>query len=255
MRLMARDRPRVRVQARHRRRPAERPVGVLRSLAGLIDGFKERGAVEALLRSPETTFLLVTSPEPEPVEEAIFFHGACCGGHALRRRDCQPRPPGHLARTRHGRADGRAFRTARPSAPAKCWRASRAPRARQARPRRIKRLRAALGEPEPLLVPFLADDVHDLAGLQRVGVICSRGTGRDGARPRRPRRIGLSGAGGGGSRLTRRGRGGRFAGPRERRAGRVAGGMSAGRGRGWSRLSNRAYKLDHPGVLQESVHR
>jgi anion-transporting ArsA/GET3 family ATPase len=45
-----------------------------RSLGGMIDGFKERAAaVNALLSDRGTTFLLVTSPEREPIEEATFF--------------------------------------------------------------------------------------------------------------------------------------------------------------------------------------
>ena len=54
-----------------------------RSLGGLIDGFKERAdAVDALLADPGTTFLLVTSPEREPIDEAIFFW------RSSRRRGC-----------------------------------------------------------------------------------------------------------------------------------------------------------------------
>src|SRR4029078_11251448 len=62
-----------------------RPTGVhlladvslfCRSLSGLIDGFKERAeGVKALLADPATTFLIVSSPEREAVEESIFFHG------------------------------------------------------------------------------------------------------------------------------------------------------------------------------------
>ena len=45
-----------------------------RALGGLLDGFRERAeGVKALLTDPATTFLVVTSPEREPVEEAIFF--------------------------------------------------------------------------------------------------------------------------------------------------------------------------------------
>ena len=45
-----------------------------RSLGGVIDGFRERSkGVKDLLADPATTFLVVTSPEREPVEEAIFF--------------------------------------------------------------------------------------------------------------------------------------------------------------------------------------
>ena len=47
-----------------------------RSLGGLIDGFRERAAaVKAVLRVPDTLFLIVTSPDRDPAEEAIFFHG------------------------------------------------------------------------------------------------------------------------------------------------------------------------------------
>jgi anion-transporting ArsA/GET3 family ATPase len=45
-----------------------------RLLGGLLGGFRERAAqVDALLRDPATTFLLVTSPEREPIDEAIYF--------------------------------------------------------------------------------------------------------------------------------------------------------------------------------------
>src|SRR5262245_5041913 len=46
-----------------------------RSLGGMIDGFTERArSVGALLSDPATTFLIVTAPRHDPVEEAIFFH-------------------------------------------------------------------------------------------------------------------------------------------------------------------------------------
>jgi anion-transporting ArsA/GET3 family ATPase len=45
-----------------------------RSLSGVIEGFGERTAgVAELLRSPETTFLIVTSPEAEPAREASYL--------------------------------------------------------------------------------------------------------------------------------------------------------------------------------------
>jgi anion-transporting ArsA/GET3 family ATPase len=44
------------------------------SLGGVIDGFGERTrAVQALLRSDQAGFLIVTSPEPEPAREAKFL--------------------------------------------------------------------------------------------------------------------------------------------------------------------------------------
>src|ERR671914_774742 len=46
-----------------------------RALGGMIDGFTERARrVGALLEDPSTTFLIVTAPRHDPVEEAIFFH-------------------------------------------------------------------------------------------------------------------------------------------------------------------------------------
>jgi anion-transporting ArsA/GET3 family ATPase len=45
-----------------------------RSLTGVIDGFSERTrGVAALLRDEHTTFVIVTSPEPEPAREASFL--------------------------------------------------------------------------------------------------------------------------------------------------------------------------------------
>jgi anion-transporting ArsA/GET3 family ATPase len=44
-----------------------------RSLSGVIEGFGARTRdVAALLRAPQTSFLVVTSPEPEPAREARF---------------------------------------------------------------------------------------------------------------------------------------------------------------------------------------
>jgi anion-transporting ArsA/GET3 family ATPase len=45
-----------------------------RSLSGVIEGFGERTrAVSALLRSPHTGFVIITSPEPEPAGEASYL--------------------------------------------------------------------------------------------------------------------------------------------------------------------------------------
>ena len=44
------------------------------SLTGVIDGFGEQTrAVAELLRAPQTTFLTITSPEPEPAREASYL--------------------------------------------------------------------------------------------------------------------------------------------------------------------------------------
>jgi len=45
-----------------------------RVLGGLLEGFRQRAAaVDQMLRDPSTAFLIVTSPEAEPAEEAIYF--------------------------------------------------------------------------------------------------------------------------------------------------------------------------------------
>ncbi len=44
---------------------------------GMFEGFKDRAArVNKLMRSPEAAFVLVTSPTPLTIQEALFFHGA-----------------------------------------------------------------------------------------------------------------------------------------------------------------------------------
>jgi anion-transporting ArsA/GET3 family ATPase len=137
-----------------------------RSLNGLLDGFKERAtAVKELLVDPATTFLIVTSPEREPVEEAIFFAGRLqeagmpLGGLIVNRvtpvvdeHAAGPLPPGldpRLARKVEAAGDEARVRAARDVA-------------------RIERLRAQTGEAEPVTVPQIAGDVHDLDGLAHV---------------------------------------------------------------------------------------
>ena len=106
-----------------------------RSLGGMIDGFTERARrVGALLEDPATTFLIVSAPRHDPVEEAIFFHRKLReAGDAVRRAGRQPRPP--AARRR---AAGGGRRGARPGAGrARLGRDRRARRA--GRPRRRER--------------------------------------------------------------------------------------------------------------------
>jgi anion-transporting ArsA/GET3 family ATPase len=139
-----------------------------RSLSGLLDGFKERAAgVKALLVDPATTFLIVTSPEREPVEEAIFFAGRLreagmpLGGVIVNRvttdlpapRDTPPLPAGlgeDLARKVQAAADDARARGTRDAA-------------------RIERLRGETGGAQPLRIPQIAGDVHDVEGLVAVG--------------------------------------------------------------------------------------
>src|SRR5918996_23652 len=72
-----------------------------RALGGMIAGFTERARrVGALLEDPGTTFLIVTAPRHDPVEEAIFFHRKLAaasmpfGGVVVNRLHIAPGPNG-----------------------------------------------------------------------------------------------------------------------------------------------------------------
>jgi anion-transporting ArsA/GET3 family ATPase len=143
-----------------------------RALGGLIEGFKERAeGVKALLTDPATTFLIVTSPEREPVEEAIFFHGklreagmpfgglivnrvhAIVGGEAADPDDVagelEPALGAKLA--------------------AKVARAFAEEQVLAARDEAaLAHLRKATGDGDPVLIPQLDGDVHDIDGLVAV---------------------------------------------------------------------------------------
>ena len=57
-----------------------------RAMSGVIGGFGQRTReVEALLRAPETSFVIVTSPEPDPSPPRRCSSPAACG-----RRACRP---------------------------------------------------------------------------------------------------------------------------------------------------------------------
>ena len=139
------------------------------ALAGVIDGFTERAAgVKALLNDPGTTFLIITSPQREPVDEAIFFHGKLrearmpFGGLIVNRV---------TPSTQDDDVDVAAL-TAQLSGtlePALAGKVARTYAETQVLAHRdllsIARLEAELGVDDPMLVPQIDGDVHDIAGL------------------------------------------------------------------------------------------
>jgi anion-transporting ArsA/GET3 family ATPase len=140
-----------------------------RSLSGLTDGFRERArGVKALLSSPHTTFLIVTSPEREPVEEAIFFYGKLrdagmpFGGLVVNRVEPahDVEPDVEAAVLAAGLPAGLTAKVERTVAELRVL----ADRDRAA----LERLRRELDEPDPILVPQLDGDVHDIDGLVAV---------------------------------------------------------------------------------------
>jgi len=141
----------------------------LRALSGVLDGLKERAAgVKALLADPATTFLIVTSPEREPVAEAMFFHGKlreagmAFGGLIVNRVNVagppDEEPEAVRARlVRDGLDDAIAAKVADSVADLQRLAARDA--------RQIERLRDELGEPDPMVVARLDGEVQDIDGL------------------------------------------------------------------------------------------
>ena len=147
-----------------------RDVSVLfRAMGGLIDGFRERAAaVKALLADPATTFLIVASPEREPVAEAIFFRqklreaGMPFGGLIVNRAtvlgdDEHDDPAAIRAVLRDALGDALAAKVAQGAADLQLLAARHA--------EAIERLKSALEEPDPIVVPRLDGEVQDIDGL------------------------------------------------------------------------------------------
>jgi anion-transporting ArsA/GET3 family ATPase len=142
-----------------------------RSLSGVIDGFSERTrGVAALLRAPETCFLIVTSPEPEPAAEARFL--------AERLREANmPRAALIFNRVHSYGLDGHSpEQAAALLAPALGERLAARVASNLADFDGLARRDAAtiagvardIGEREPIVVPHLDGEVQDLLGLSRV---------------------------------------------------------------------------------------
>jgi anion-transporting ArsA/GET3 family ATPase len=141
-----------------------------RALGGLVGGFRERASgVKKLLADPATTFLIVTSPERDPVEEAIFFHGKLhdagmpFGGLIVNRvqLDLVEGGPDAAAAELEGELG--------PELTAKVAETLRELRVLADRDQAsIARLVEELDEPRPVVVPLLEGDVHDVDGLAAV---------------------------------------------------------------------------------------
>jgi len=142
-----------------------------RTMSSVIGGFGERTRrVASLLRAPETSFLIITSPEPEPASEAAFLaerlraadmslgevvvnrvHLDGLGGHSREQVSelLAPALGGALAgRVASNLADFDVL----------------AGRDREA----IAKLAGLLDGREPIVVPQLDEDVQDLLGLARI---------------------------------------------------------------------------------------
>jgi anion-transporting ArsA/GET3 family ATPase len=141
------------------------------ALSGVLDGFRERAAgVKALLADPATTFLIVTSPQREAAEEAIFFRGKLreagmpFGGLVVNRvhpLSAGGRPGDEIDEAALAAELGGDAALARKVA--RTLREFRALAHRDAAA--IERLARETGDGQPILVPQLDGDVHDVDGL------------------------------------------------------------------------------------------
>ncbi len=142
-----------------------------RALGGLVDGFRERAKqVKRLLGDPRTTFLLVTSPEREPVDEAIFFWSKL--------REAKMPFGGLVVNRVHHDALGEASTEdvlaaldgeLDPKLAAKAAETLRDYHVLAVRDRdSVARLAEQLNSPATIEVPHLDDDVHDVEGLLQV---------------------------------------------------------------------------------------
>jgi anion-transporting ArsA/GET3 family ATPase len=139
-----------------------------RALGGMIDGFVARAdRVAALLSDPGTTFLIVTSPRHDPVEEAIFFHrklreaGMQFGGLVVNRMHTAPDVDGALPEElvdELGEALAERVATSARELAALAARDER----------NVAHLRRRLDDPPVIFVPERQDDVHDVEGLAHV---------------------------------------------------------------------------------------
>jgi anion-transporting ArsA/GET3 family ATPase len=135
---------------------------------GMYDGFRARAAeVHALLRAPGSGFVLVAAPQPQALEEALYFH----------RRLAEKRMPFVAFLVNRVHADPvrelRARRPGRPElAPDLALRLAETLREQQVLARVERRAVARLEvdtRERPVLVPELEQDVHDLRGLAAFG--------------------------------------------------------------------------------------
>ena len=168
------------------------------AFAEMAEGFRERAArVRELLGDPGTTFLVVTSPRRDAIDEALFFRrrldeaGMPFGGAIVNRVLEQP-PEADAALERElaqllGGDEALARKVARNAADLR----GLAVRHHE----RIALLERELGGRPVLRVPHLAGDVHDLAGLAGMNrwLFAEEGA-RAGRRPGRRRFVAQTGA-------------------------------------------------------------
>jgi anion-transporting ArsA/GET3 family ATPase len=139
------------------------------AMSGMVGGFRERAKkVSELLEAPETTFVIVCGPASEPVDEAIYFHRKLVeaempfGGVIVNRvhTDARVPDPGPDLGERLEQLLGDPDLAGRVTDNFSDYRALAERDAAN-----IAKLNHRLRPAEAIEVPYLSEDVHDLAGL------------------------------------------------------------------------------------------
>jgi anion-transporting ArsA/GET3 family ATPase len=144
---------------------------------GMYDGFKERaGKVRELLKSQKAAFVLVTSPNPLTIQEALFFHRALAddgirtAAVVVNRVQRDPRRqggPDNIPALREALSLAQ-IKGSEDLADRLCQTLSEQSTLADLDRREIERLHRALGGVPLCQVPRLRKDVHDLAGLWQI---------------------------------------------------------------------------------------
>ncbi len=143
------------------------------AFSGMVGGFQERAKrVNELLADKRTSFVVVCGPQGEPIEEAVYFHRQLVeaalpfGGVIVNRvhheSEFEISPDEDVVGELED-ALGDADLSARAAASLADYRALAESDARN-----IERLTAEMRARRVIKVPYLDEDVHDLAGLMEV---------------------------------------------------------------------------------------
>jgi anion-transporting ArsA/GET3 family ATPase len=151
-------------------------IAFFQAFDGMEEGFRARAAaVDGLLRSPATGYVLVTAPRTDAVQEASFF---------LDRLAALDLPPAGLVVNRvHPRFGTTRAAAARRKADgggaqAPLWRnLAELAQVAEREERALAPLQQRIGAAPVALVPLLSTDVHDLDGLAIVGEHLLAGSG------------------------------------------------------------------------------
>jgi anion-transporting ArsA/GET3 family ATPase len=142
---------------------------------GMYDGFRARAAeVHALLRAETTGFVLVAGPQPQALEEALFFHRRLAEKRMSFVAFLVNRVHTDPARDRSARRGGRTDID-----PELAARLAVTLREQQVLARVERRAVARLEvdtRTRPVLVPELEQDIHDLRGLAAFSELVFSGT-------------------------------------------------------------------------------